>query len=796
MPPKVTPKKDGPQQQPDLTAILAQLTAYLENQSKTQEALLEQLSSGLVFDKWYSRHEEAFNKGGEKLEEADKVRLLVRKLSSVDHDRYVNYILPENPPDRSFQNTVDTLKEMFGHQTSVFFRRYQCLQTTKRNAEDFVTYASTVNRACEDFNIRTITSDQFKCLVFVAGLQSERYKDIRTRLLAKMEGETAEHPMTLKKLLLECQHLDNLKHDTAVIEGPKPAVKAVQQDRSGFRESGKPERKFDNRNPAKATPRRPCWQCGQMHFVADCSYTKHTCKTCGKVGHKEGYCACCSKPSGSGEGASHTAPGGGKKKHKEAGRRRGHSNGVYAVNKEARLRIGLHHHLDGFTSLLGNPETIPTELRVATASGKPLPLELEFECDVTFRGTTKRSVCYVTPVRGFKVLGSDLMEAFGLYDIPINDFCKQLTTAEDSLACGAALKVKFPAVFQEGLGRCTKTKIQLFLIDGAKPVFKPKRPVPFHSQRLVEKELNRLQDMGVLEPVDYSDWAAPIVAVRKAQRDADGDPVVRICADYSTGLNAVLEANKYPLPTPDDIFAKLAGSKFFSVIDLSDAYLQMEVEEESQKLLTMNTHKGLFKVKRLPPGVKPAPGAFQKVVDNMLAGQEGAASFLDDVLVFGRTRAEHDRNLEQTLQRIQDFGFRLKIEKCKFYMTEVKYLGHIINQNGIRTDPGKVSAISQMPPPKNLTELRSFLGAVNYYAKFIKEMHQLRRPLDLLLKKDAKWAWSDDCQRSFERFKELLKSDLMLTHYNPTLDIIVAADASQTGIGATIRHRFLTVRRR
>ncbi|XP_039451060.1 uncharacterized protein K02A2.6-like [Culex pipiens pallens] len=213
--------------------------------------------------------------------------------------------------------------------------------------------------------------------------------------------------------------------------------------------------------------------------------------------------------------------------------------------------------------------------------------------------------------------------------------------------------------------------------------------------------------MGVLEPVDYSDWAAPIVAVRKAQRNADGDPMVRICADYSTGLNAVLEANKYPLPTPDDIFAKLAGSKFFSVIDLLDAYLQMEVEEESQKLLTMNTHKGLFKVKRLPSGVKSAPGAFQKVVDNMLAGQEGAASF-------GRTRAEHDRNLEQTLQRIQYFGFRFKIEKCKFYMTEVKYLGHIINQNGIRTDPGKVSAISQMPLPKNLTELRSFLGAVNY----------------------------------------------------------------------------------
>ncbi|XP_055604734.1 uncharacterized protein K02A2.6-like [Uranotaenia lowii] len=262
--------------------------------------------------------------------------------------------------------------------------------------------------------------------------------------------------------------------------------------------------------------------------------------------------------------------------------------------------------------------------------------------------------------------------------------------------------------------------MELFLIDGAKPVFKPKRPVPFHLQGLVEKELNRLQKLGVLEPVDYSDWAAPIVAVRKAQRDADGDPVVRICADYTTELNAMLKANKNPLPTPDDIFAKLAGCQYFSVIDLSDAYLQMEVEEDSQKLLTMNTHKGLFKVKRLPPGVKPAPRAFQKVVDNMLGSQEGVASFLDDVLVFGWTSSEHDRNLEQTLQRIQDFGFRLKIEKCKLYMTEAKYLGHIIDRNGIRTVPGKVSAISPDATAEESHRAAFILGR----RKLLREVHQ------------------------------------------------------------------------
>ncbi|XP_058449309.1 uncharacterized protein K02A2.6-like [Malaya genurostris] len=763
--------------------------------------------NGVVFDKWYARHEEVFTKGGEKLNDAEKVRLLLQKMSSVNHDRYVNLILPKTSREVPFAETVATLKEMFGHQTSVFFRRYQCLQTAKRVAEDFVSYASSVNRACEDFNIREITADQFKCLVFVAGLHSEKHKDIRTLLLAKMENESETDPMTLKKLLLECQHLDNLKHDTAVIENPMVNVNAVfRGEQSNYtRKSGKID-------TPKVAPRRPCWQCGQMHFVADCTFSKHICRSCGKVGHKEGYCGCCSKPAVS--GSNKTDPSASEKrkpwKKKQSGKT-GNANGVYAVhdtnpsgrrkfvevlinNKliELQLDCGSDYTIISSNSLrqFGDLKTNPTSLRVVTAAGKPLPLDLEFRCAITFRSITKQSVCYVTSVDGFNVLRSDLMEAFGLYDIPINSFCKHLKADMDPEEYKQVLKAEFPAVFQDGLGLCTKAKIQLFLTAGAKPVFKPKRPVPFHSQRLVEKELIRLQNMGVLERVDFSAWAAPIVAVRKAQRDADGDPIVRICADFSTGLNAVLEANKYPLPTPDDIFANLSGSQYFSVIDLSDAYLQMEVKEDSQKLLTVNTHKGLFKYKRLPPGVKAAPGAFQKVVDNMLGDLEGAEAFLDDVLVFGQTQAEHDSNLKRTLQRILEYGFRLKIEKCSFKMTQVKYLGVIVDRNGIHADPEKVKAIAQMSPPRDVSQLRSFLGAVNYYAKFLKEMHQLRRPLDQLLKKDMKWNWSEECQNSFDRFKELLNSDLMLTHYNPSLEIVVAADASSTGIGANIRHRF------
>lgn len=123
-------------------------------------------------------------------------------------------------------------------------------------------------------------------------------------------------------------------------------------------------------------------------------------------------------------------------------------------------------------------------------------------------------------------------------------------------------------------------------------------------------------------------------------------------------------------------------------------------------------------------------------------------------------------------------------------MTSIRYLGFVIDKNGRKPDPSKIEAILGMPSPKNMSTLRSFLGLLNYYGTFIKEMRELRAPLDALLNKDSKWSWSKSCQDAFEKAKNILKSDLLLVHYNPRLDIVVAADASNYGIGAVISHRF------
>ena len=265
---------------------------------------------------------------------------------------------------------------------------------------------------------------------------------------------------------------------------------------------------------------------------------------------------------------------------------------------------------------------------------------------------------------------------------------------------------------------------------------------------------------------------------------------IRLCGDFSTGLNDVLETHQYPLPAPEDLFSKLNGGTIFSKIDFSDAYLQLEVHESSRALVTINTHRGLYQYNRLPFGLKCAPAIFQQVMDTMLAGLPFAMAYMDDIIVVSSTAEDHIHHLRSVFSRILDFGFKVRPEKCCFMLSSIRYLGSIVDSQGRRPDPEKIQAIISMPSPSNVSELQSFLGLINYYGHFVSNMHNLRVPLNALLSPNAEWNWSKECQESFLAIKRLLTSDLLLTHYNPRFPIVVAADASEQGIGAVILHRF------
>ena len=298
----------------------------------------------------------------------------------------------------------------------------------------------------------------------------------------------------------------------------------------------------------------------------------------------------------------------------------------------------------------------------------------------------------------------------------------------------------------------------------------------------VDAELDRLQEEGILQPVKESRWAAPIVVVRKS----DGN--IRICGDYKVTVNTYLEPGTYPMPNPRYLFATLAGGKRFTRLDMKQAYQQMKVDKESQKYLTINTNKGLFTYTRMPFGISTAPGIWQRAMDSVLAGVPGVICYLDDILIVGDSDEQHEERLRMVLDRLDQAGVRLKREKCEFHKTSVEYLGHVIGEQGLKPTDSKVKAIKEAPEPSNVTELRAFLGLLNYYGQFLPNIAATLHPLYVLLQKGQPWMWKTEQKMSFHEAKQKLIQSDFLVHNDLTKVLKLNCDASPYGVGACLVH--------
>lgn len=250
-----------------------------------------------------------------------------------------------------------------------------------------------------------------------------------------------------------------------------------------------------------------------------------------------------------------------------------------------------------------------------------------------------------------------------------------------------------------GLLKCDPVKIEL------KPDAEPyatttPRRVPFPLLPKVEAELKRMLALGIIEHVTVpTDWCAPMVPAEKKNKDQ-----VRVCVDLKR-LNKAVKQERYILPTLEDITPKLAGAEVFSTLDASSGFWQIPLDPDSQKLTTFNTPMGRFCFRRLPFGISSAPEIFQRLMTNLLRGHDGVVVVMDDILVYGSNKEEHDRRLNAVLETIRQSGLKLNKAKCCFGRTEISYFGHIISAEGMKPDKGKVRAITEMPSPTNVGEL-------------------------------------------------------------------------------------------
>ncbi|XP_054277868.1 uncharacterized protein K02A2.6-like [Macrosteles quadrilineatus] len=413
------------------------------------------------------------------------------------------------------------------------------------------------------------------------------------------------------------------------------------------------------------------------------------------------------------------------------------------------------------------------------------------DVEVVFANVKTKLRAFVASGVKQNILGRDWILPLFLHKISLSDLqriCsepnKQTLQVENTDQQLAKLVDEFSDVFQPNENKCSKTTAHLYLKEGATPVFKKARPVPLALRDKVKDELDRLKRNGILEEIDHSEWAAPCVIVRKP------NGAIRICADFSTGLNQALKVQQFPLPTQDDLLTKIGSGQKFTTLDLSDAYLSIPMDTESKKLLVINTIFGLMRYNRLCFGVAPATAIFQKKMHSMLSGLDGVAFLLDDVIITGKNDTEHLNTLKEVLKRIEDNGFCLNRAKCHFMKEKVNYLGLCISKDGISTNQDKIKPIVDMHEPQNIKQLESFIGMANFYSKFIPNFSEICAPLNKLRQKSVQWTWTKQCSQSINRIKDALVSTPILVPFNGELPIVVVADASSVGIGCAIFHRY------
>ena len=292
-------------------------------------------------------------------------------------------------------------------------------------------------------------------------------------------------------------------------------------------------------------------------------------------------------------------------------------------------------------------------------------------------------------------------------------------------------------------------------------------------------QVQQLLDKGWIQP-SSSPYGSPILFVKKK------DGGMRMCVDYRA-VNKLTVKNSYPLPRIDDMLDRLAGAKIFSALDLQQAYHQVRLNPEDVPKTAFTTSMGLFEYKVLPFGLSNAPSTFQALINSILGPElrHCCLVYLDDIIIFSKNTEEHLVHLRAVLERLRSAHLFAKLSKCKFALSFVKFLGHIVSAAGIQPDPDKVAIVRDWPVPADLKATRQFVGLAQYFRKFIQGFPTMIAPLTTLFKKDVPWVWTPKCQHAFESVKQALLTApcLRLPDEAP---FTVICDASGLGIGAVL----------
>lgn len=338
---------------------------------------------------------------------------------------------------------------------------------------------------------------------------------------------------------------------------------------------------------------------------------------------------------------------------------------------------------------------------------------------------------------------------------------------------------KYKDVFS-GIDKIKDFKYKIKLKENSVGKIEASRHVPFKLQMKLKNELNKMEKMGIIKKIEKpTEFVNSLVMVNKPNGE------VRCCLDPQY-LNSCILREHHQFPTIEEISSKLDGAKYFTTLDANKAFWQIELCEESQEYTTFNTPFGRYCFLRMPYGLNSSPEVFHRVFSKIFEGIENVVIYIDDILIWAETIEQLNEILKKVLERARQYNVRFNMNKCKFNVTEVKYLGHVINEKGLSVDPEKVKCIMEMEEPETQKELLRFLGTVNYVGKFIPNLSQHTANLRQLTKNRVPFIWNKTHSEEYKQLKKMLCQPPVLSFFDMSKDIVLSVDASSEGTGCVL----------
>lgn len=340
--------------------------------------------------------------------------------------------------------------------------------------------------------------------------------------------------------------------------------------------------------------------------------------------------------------------------------------------------------------------------------------------------------------------------------------------------------------FQDGqnLTFTNKIKHEIRTTDDI-PIYTKTYRYPYCHKEEVRQQVDKMLKQGIIRQ-SYSPWSAPVWVVPK-KKDSSGKQKWRLVIDYRK-LNEKTVSDKYPIPNINEILDKLGKCNYFSTLDLASGFHQIEMDPKSIAKTAFSVDAGHYEYLRMPFGLKNAPSTFQRVMDNILKDLVGKCClvYLDDIIIYSTSLQEHLESLEKVLTKLKESNLKIQIDKSDFLRKEIAFLGHIVSTDGVKPNPDKIQAIQKFPIPKTQKDIKSFLGLLGYYRKFIKDFAKLVKPLTVCLKKDNKIELTEEYIKTFETCKDILTNDPILQYPDFSKPFNLTTDASNFAIGAVL----------